>query len=355
MIHWYQDRNEGELLDEGFSELASFLNGYDTGGFDWYYTTDPDLSLTDWEQSTGDNGAHYGANFLFTNYFLSRFGEETTKALVHDPLNGLESVDDVLLQRGITDPVTGAAINADDLFQDWTITNFVQDASVSDGRYAYKNYSNTLKEHETETISTCPVTGATRTVHQYGVDYIRITCQGTYTLHFSGATSTRLVPVDPQSGSYAFWSNKGNNSDMTLTREFDLTSATTPVEFHYWTWYDLEADYDYAYLEASTDGEHWQILTTPSGTADNPTGNSYGFAYNGQSNDWRLEKVDISQFAGKKVSLRFEYVTDMAVNGDGFLLDDISIPAIGYSTDFETDDGGWRARIVSSRVRRAHD
>jgi hypothetical protein len=31
------------------------------------------------------------------------------------------------------------------------------------------------------------------------------------------------------------------------------------------------------------------------------------------------------------------------VNGEGFLLDDIQIPAINYFSDFEQDDGGWRA------------
>ena len=33
----------------------------------------------------------------------------------------------------------------------------------------------------------------------------------------------------------------------------------------------------------------------------------------------------------------------MAVNGDGSLLDDVSIPAIGYSTNFDTDSGGWES------------
>jgi hypothetical protein len=41
------------------------------------------------------------------------------------------------------------------------------------------------------------------------------------------------------------------------------------------------------------------------------------------------------------VTLLFEYVTDLAVNGDGFVIDDISIEAIQYFTDFESDDGGW--------------
>jgi hypothetical protein len=73
-------------------------------------------------------------------------------------------------------------------------------------------------------------------------------------------------------------------------------------------------------------------------------GNSYGWGYNGLSGDgpaWIQEQVDLSQFAGKQVQIRFEYITDAAVNGEGFLLDDVAVPETGYFTDFESDDGGW--------------
>jgi hypothetical protein len=43
------------------------------------------------------------------------------------------------------------------------------------------------------------------------------------------------------------------------------------------------------------------------------------------------------------VQLRFEYVTDAAVNGEGFLLDDVRVDAVNYQSDFEADDGGWVA------------
>jgi immune inhibitor A len=344
MIHWYQDRNETLFLNEGFSKLAEFLNGYPSGGSEQIYIQDPDINLTDWIAGTaGDNIAHYGASFLFVTYFLDRFGEDITKALVHNQDNGLDSLDYVLAHNNIKDPFKGEVITADDLFLDWAVTNYVQSGSVGDGRFIYHNYADAPQASPSETISNCPADTATRTVNQYGVDYIRINCPGTYTLRFEGATSTHLLPSDPFSGTYAFWSNKGDISDMTLTREFDLTAVTGPISMDYWTWYDIEKDYDYLYIEASTDGQQWSILTTPSGTASNPTGASYGWGYTGQSNGWINESVDLSEFAGQKVTVRFDYITDQAANGEGFLLDDVSIPGIHYSTDFETDDGGWQA------------
>jgi immune inhibitor A len=117
-----------------------------------------------------------------------------------------------------------------------------------------------------------------------------------------------------------------------------------PVEISYWTWYDIEEDWDYLYLEASTDGEVWEILQTPSGTDYNPSGNSYGWGYTGQTGHWIEETVDLSQYAGQNVWIRFEYITDAAINGEGLLLDDVRIEAINYQSDFEADEGGWEAQ-----------
>ena len=344
MIHWYQDPNETTFLDEGFSELAEFVNGYSSGGNGQAYINHPDINLTNWISGTaGENVAHYGASFLFATYFLDRFGTDTTKVLIHDKQNGLEKVDGTLSQRGVVNPLTGKIVTADDFFLDWTVTNYILDGSVGDGRYVYHNYHQAPAASPTETISVCPADPASRTVNQYGVDYIRVSCPGNFTMHFAGSSTTRLLPANPHSGSYAYWSNEGDMSDMSLTHIFDLSSVSGPVSMNYWTWYDIEKDYDYIYVEASTDGQHWSFLNTPSGTSSNPNSNSYGWAYTGQSNGWIQESVDLAQYAGRKVFVRFEYITDQAVNGRGFLLDDVTVPAINYSTGFETDDSSWQA------------
>ncbi len=344
MIHWNQDLNETSWLNEGSSELAAFLNGYDPGGFDWLYITEPDMQLNDWPNDQNATTPHYGAGFLFMTYFLDRFGEDATKALVKDPANGLDSVENTLRAINATDPATGQLISADNFFMDWAATNFLLDKSVGDGRYVYNNYPAANRASATETIYNCPQTPIKRDVHQYGVDYIAIECAGDHTISFTGSTVTGLLPADPYSGEYAFWSNKGDESDMTLTREFDFTGVSGPIELSFRAWYDIETDWDYLYLETSEDGEAWQIVTTPSGTGTDPSGNSYGWGYTGVTNTWIEEKVDLSQFAGKKIFVRFEYVTDAAVNGEGFLLDDVQVDAAGYRSDFEADDGGWEAK-----------
>ena len=341
MIHWYHDRNETTWLNEGASELASFLNGYDVGGHDWLYATNADRQLNAWaDPQVDDTGPDYGASFLFVAYFLGRYGEEATRTLIGRPENGLESVDLTLRELG-------ESITADDLFVDWTVANWLQDGTVAGKRYGY-GIDYTLPSFSwTEHVYSCP--GSLETaVHQYGADYIEIACQpGEYQLHFSGTTMVPLFPAKPHSGDFVMWTGYGDESDMTLTRKFDL-SKVSKATLKYWTWYDIEQDYDYTYVEISTDGQAWNILKTPSSTDKNPSGNNYGWGYTGVSGGgetarWIEETVDLSPYAGQTVWVRFEYITDAAVNHEGFVLDDVSVPEIGYTEDFERGLNDWQA------------
>lgn len=349
MIHMGLDRNETTSFNEGFSELAGFLNGYDVGGADQLFALNPDLPLMQWTSLSDDprtTAAHYGASFLFLTYFLDRFGADATQAVVRDPENGLRSMDEVLRSMNIIDPQTGSVVTANDVVMDWMTTLLVGNPSVGDGRFVYHNYRGAPTVEPDRVVSSCPA-DLNGTVNQYGAKYLALECPGDFTVNFKGATSTRVIDASAHSGKYAFWSNKGDESDMTLTRIFDLTKVSGPAEFSYWTWYDLEKGWDYAYLEASTDGQKWDILKTPSCFNEDKSGNAYGCGYTGQSGggsgaQWVRESVDLSAYAGKQVQLRFEYVTDAALNGEGFLVDDLSLPAVGYSADLETDDGGWQ-------------
>lgn len=342
MIHWYQDLNETSWLNEGFSELAALLNDFYDSGFDSLYLWDTDLQLNDWPNDSDSTAPHYGAGFLFVTYFMDRFGEDATKALVADQQNGLESVDAVLAAQGITDHATGNLITADEFFRDWTVTNLLQDSSVQDGRY---NYTSWLPEYYASYTDGPLYCGQSiqSDVKQYGAEYIEISCDQDVVLNFQGETSVDLLPVSAHSGKYYFWSNKGDESDMKLTRQFDLRTVAADDEptLDYWLWYDIETDYDYVYVMVSADGVQWDYLETDGGTSYNPMGSNYGWGYTGVSDGWVQESVSLQEYAGQEIWVRFEYVTDAAVNGEGFLVDDLSLPAIGYFADFEADDGGW--------------
>ncbi len=341
MIEYNQHRNMEGWMDEGFSVLATYINGYGSDNYEKFFFPQPDIQLNDFPIDRNSVLPHYGASFMFLDYFLNRFGEDATSQLAKEPADGLDAVDASLKQIWTKDGSSGKPISADDMFADWTVANYLGDPAVDDGRYAYRNFPSAPKMGDTTNISRCPAAAMNETVHQYGADYIRISCRGDFTLTFQGQSSVPVLPVDPHSGNYDFYSNKGDNADTTLTHSFDFSTASGAISMNYWTWYEIEKNYDYVYLEASVDGRIWQTLRTTTGTSDNPGKNNLGIGYTGDSGNWTRETVDLSSFAGKRVQLRFEYITDAETYGEGFLLDDISIPQIGYQADFEKDSGGW--------------
>ena len=340
MIHWNQDRNETSWINEGASELASHLNGYDPNGADVLYLAMPDLQLNTWpDPQQTSTLPHYGASFLFLLYFWERFGDEALRDLIAHDANGWDGVQAVLNQHA-------GGLSFEQVFLDWLVANTVQEPEAEPGHYGYHTYK-PPRTAEAEPLPAC--TGRWEyQVMPFGMDLYRLDCPGTWEITLEGEDTVPLWPTRPHSGRFAFWSNYGDESEMRLTRRFDLTGVTGPVTLTYWTWYNIEPNYDYVYLLASRDGEHWDMLRPPSATDENPTGNNYGWGYTGLSGagqraKWMLEEVDLSDYAGGPVWVRFVYITDAAVNREGFLLDDVRIPEIGYATDFETDDGGWQA------------
>ncbi|RME42532.1 MAG: hypothetical protein D6796_14265, partial [Caldilineae bacterium] len=75
----------------------------------------------------------------------------------------------------------------------------------------------------------------------------------------------------------------------------------------------------------------------------NPVGNAYGPGFTGQSKGWVEETVDLTPYAGQRILLRFEVVTDDAINYPGFAVDDIRLAPVGFADGAETDEGGWTA------------
>ena len=335
MIHWAQDRNEDTWVNEGCSQLAAYLNGYDPGGFEWAYIADPDVQLTTWP-STGSSAANYGASYLFMLYFLGRFGSEATQVVVAESANGTAGFDRVLAAYDLT---------FDDVFADWLVANYLDSQAVvgssADPAYSYSQVTIGPVSIDISHAS-YPVVRES-TVHQYGADYVRLTGMGDLVIEFEGESRVRLVPTDAYSGQYAWWSNRGDDSDATLTRDFDLTgveSATLQVRM----WYDIEQHWDYAYVAVSDNGgQIWDLLSGSSTTTSNPNGNSFGPGYSGQSDGWIDEHFDLSPYVGRDVLIRFQYVTDDAVNLSGWLIDDVRIPELDYADDMESGPGGWEA------------
>jgi hypothetical protein len=341
MIQWNVHRNRDIWLDEGASVIAQWVNGYSPGGVDYSFTTNPDTQLNAWDEA-GSSSAHYGASYMFLRYLMDRYGGEAFMAelLSHD-LPGTGGLDAAIRESGNAAGFEGA-------FHDWTIANVLNDKKLEGGRYSYSQGG---RVKPGRTLSRYPATRS-EAVHQYAADYISLTGNsGALTVSFKGNATAPVVAASPHSGQYHWYANRQDSADATLTREFDLTKVARAT-LQFWTWYDIERFFDYAYVEASLDGgKSWAVLKGKYSTGENPNGNSYGQAWTAKSGlaatskatpKWVQESVDLSAYAGQKVLIRFEYVTDEGLNSPGFLVDDISIPEIGYSDNAEADNG-WLA------------
>jgi bacillopeptidase F (M6 metalloprotease family) len=79
---------------------------------------------------------------------------------------------------------------------------------------------------------------------------------------------------------------------------------------------------------------------------DDPNGTNLGNGYTdtsggGRTPTWIQQEVDLTPYAGKEIQLRFEYVTDGALNLHGLAIDDITIT--GVLNDDAESDNGWKA------------
>ena len=322
-------------INEGSSELAMQLAGFPVSGSTSGFLAQPDTQLNAWSDDVSRSAAHYGAAYLFMSYFVERYGAGELRDLQQAEGRGAELFDNYL-------KASGRKERFDDLFVDWAVANYVDDPSLSDGRFGYGD----LDVRARSITRLGPVARATDDVSQYAARYYSLPASaGEMELTIAGKTSAPILPVSPPSGDYMWWSNRGDLMDSRLTLGLDLTGVDTAT-LRFSTWYDIEDHYDYAYVAVSTDGGlSWTTLPGRHTTADNPNGNSYGHGFTGRSSrngnaEWLREEMDLTPYAGKHALLRFEYITDDTYNGDGFAVDDIEIPELGFRDGAE-EPGYW--------------
>jgi hypothetical protein len=337
LIQESHDRNEDTWITEGMSELAMFLNGLDDQ-YDAFAAQSPDIQLNSWPDGGVPGPDVYGTAFSFMLYFWDRYGDAGVQALAAEDANGLAGVQKVLDK---IDP----GKQVDDLVAEWLVARLLDDPSIDHGRYGYGK-SDRFKVEPSQTMYQYPVSQRAR-VHQYAGDYTELRGGRDLVIDFAGSTKAPLIAVQPHSGQYFMWSNRGDMANLRLQREFDLSSVKNAA-LKYWTWYDLEKDWDYAYVSVSEDGgQSWKLVRAPSMTDSNPVNSNYGWGYTGKSGggdraEWIQESIDLTPYAGKKVTVAFDVISDMAVNRPGLAIDDVEVPELGYRADFEQAEGGWQ-------------
>ncbi|MHB8631842.1 MAG: hypothetical protein ACYC9W_07935 [Candidatus Limnocylindria bacterium] len=344
MIQFNKRKRSDVWFNEGQAQLCERFAGQ-PAGFDQLFLRQPDTQLNDWSDLDTNATLHYGTALLFLEFLREHAGgDDLINALLAHGVDTPLDVDAVLKARGQP--------GMDEQYADFVAANALIGADPA-ATYAY---AGTRLAAAGPTAQDRATVGSElrATVHEYAARYVALP-QTPVQVTFTGTTTQRIIPTDAHSGQMTWWSDRVDGLDSTLTRTVDL-SNTAKATLSFWSWFDIERDFDYAYVAVSTDGQRWTTLKTGATTADDPNGNNLGNGITGTSGGgakpvWIEQSADLSAYAGEKIRLRFEYVTDAALNFDGFAIDDIRIPEINFADDAETDTG-WTANgfIRSSNV-----
>ena len=397
LIHSDVDPNETDFINEGMAEIAmQFLYGTkitasEIGEYLFYHRD----SLTDWKGELFD----YGDSCLWQDYLWERngggdldapltgrvtdayknnkFAETDAKFtdpgdkfiwnLIHDQATGMQ---------GVANRVGGMAA-VELLHRDWTLANLL-DGKVSQTNWNYRNLElngadsdyvtvdQGIAFYESNVNGNMPPTRKNvrrLTVTEPWGAYYR-TYGGSepgFTMNFTGAAQDGIKPL---TGTYEWYSGMGNMLQRTLERT--ITGVPGGATLSFQTWFDIEPDWDYGNVEASSDGVTWTKLTQLSALqmgVENLNGSTAwdtpgGFT--GTSGGWKPAEFSLGSFNGT-VHLRFRYATDEAANGQGWYIDDLKLgdfvdpvdtvngwvtdPADGWLFTTGQQDNDWTADV----------
>ena len=361
LVHFDIDPDEPSWVDEGLADLAGFLCGYghSESHIAYYMVYHPFTALTFWGSGLED----YGASYLFQLYLFEKFGGAAfTSALVQDQANGIEGIENTLAAFKHRETF-------DEIFDNWTIANYIDDTRKAGGKYGYDTFELGSIDSWGYTIEYAlsnfwwgPPDIAPFAVPSYWLgDPQPYTAQ--YYRYNNGEDAEVFIDGDDfsgtpaYSGTYEWYSDAEAWAWRSFYQTFSIPAGGATLDFM--TYFEIEGDWDYGYVEVyDQDTGEWYTLYAP-GTVDyvahgqdnpntpderEPTAyESAGrwFGFTGNSGGWVPVSMDLTPFAGHDIDLYFTTWQDGAFTLQMMYVDDISIPEIGFFDDVEAGEGGW--------------
>lgn len=149
--------------------------------------------------------------------------------------------------------------------------------------------------------------------------------------------------TDSKDGNY----KNSSVSTMTLSNPVQLPGGSKSF-LTFKTRYDIETDYDYGQVEISTNGGSvWEpvkgLYSKTAVSSSQPAGKP---VYDGMLPNWVTEEIDLGNYTGRSILMRFKLVSDSYLNKDGWYVDDIGIynyitvpVRMNYFTGGEDEEG----------------
>jgi len=363
LVQWARDPEESVWINEGIAVYVEAMLGYEVDSRISAFEKLPGTSLLHWTSSLED----YGAAYLFFAYISDRFGgAPAIAAIVKNRDQGTRGIERALATQGKT-------ISFNRLFSDWAIANYVDDTSVGNGEYGYVTLDIPSIDTWGYSIEYALHNNWHGTEFWRGFGYWAHNWPGLvkpYTANYwrwgfvpAGYEANFIYMGDPTSGmpaysgSYHWYGGMGHWVWRQLYQDFSVPTGGATLNFY--TYYEIETDWDYFYVEVhDIDANTWTTLpgihttTTLPNPQDNPNCDDprepEAYFAAGEWNaltdfspGYYLETMDLTPFADHDIELYFVYWTDGAYNELGVYIDDISIPEIGFFDDAEAGEDGW--------------
>ena len=158
---------------------------------------------------------------------------------------------------------------------------------------------------------------------------------------WSITTSTFVSPSTSITESLNVDYLNNQSKSIRLSEQIDLTNINGANATFYAKW-EIENDWDYVQFEVSIDnGNSWipqcgLYTNQGSNNESQPTGEPL---YDGIQSEWIQEEIDLNDFLGEEILIRFQFESDGAVGADGFYFDDLMINIL--------DDGNLSNSMVN--------
>ena len=137
-------------------------------------------------------------------------------------------------------------------------------------------------------------------------------------------------------------------------------------QLKFWTWYNMENQWDYGYVEVATDARSFVAIPGSITSNSDPNNRNIGNGITGSSN-WVQATFSLAAYEGQTIWFRFRYSTDGYTYNEGWYVDDIqpvdlfttettvatNLPAAQYT--FNTHANGTFSYLLQSNDAEGHN
>jgi hypothetical protein len=114
-----------------------------------------------------------------------------------------------------------------------------------------------------------------------------------------------------------------DNASWKLDMSVTLPAGHPGLRF--WHSYDTEANYDGGNVQVAGNGSSSFVVVTPINGYRGNVSSLGGAGFSGKSSGWVQDTIDLSAYAGQRVTIRWAFASDGSVNARGWLIDDVAV------------------------------